>query len=60
MFLNFADLASLLCTHGSLTRRKILRHETSGFRSSPKEVVLLVFIVLRFGRVSTRDHWIQW
>jgi hypothetical protein len=32
---------------GSLTRRKILRHGTSGFTSHPKECVLRIFIVLK-------------
>jgi hypothetical protein len=32
---------------GSLTRRKILRHGTSGFTSHPKEVVLRIFIALK-------------
>jgi hypothetical protein len=32
---------------GSLTRRKILRHRTSGFTSHPKESVLRIFIALK-------------
>jgi hypothetical protein len=32
---------------GSLTCRKILRHETSGFVSHPKEGVLRIFIALK-------------
>jgi hypothetical protein len=32
---------------GSLTCRKILRHETDGFSSPPKEVVLHIFIALK-------------
>jgi hypothetical protein len=33
--------------HGSLTCRKILRHETDGFTSPPKEVVIRIFIALK-------------
>jgi hypothetical protein len=47
----------------SLTRRKILRHGTSGFTSHPKEGVSRIFIALKIqplGRVRTRNPWDQW
>jgi hypothetical protein len=39
---------------GSLTRRKILRHGTSGFTSHPKEVVLRIF--MRDSKASSQQN----
>jgi hypothetical protein len=53
----------LKCLKGSLTCRKIVRHETSSFTSHPKEGVLRILSPLKIHclcRVWTRDSWIQW
>jgi hypothetical protein len=36
----------------------MLRHGADGFTSPPKEVVLLIFIVL--GRVWKPEAWVEW
>jgi hypothetical protein len=47
----------------SLKCRKTLQYGADGFTSPPKEVVLRIVIVLKtivFGRVWTREPWVQW
>jgi hypothetical protein len=44
MAVNFAYEVSLSCSAGFLTCRKIIRHGADGFTSTPKEVVLRIFI----------------
>jgi hypothetical protein len=48
---------------GPLTCRKILRHETSGFISHPKDGVLRIFIALKNPSPRpgfTHNPWVQW
>jgi hypothetical protein len=47
MSVNFDHEVSLSYFNGSLTCRKILRHGADGFTSSPKELVLRIFIDLK-------------